>query len=830
MAVSKYPYIEFSGALQQRTTIHIKKPNEVVDARNVNFDKILGAMVRRDGAQGSVLSLPLLPTDKPTLGAFIARYPTGAEVWAINNAVGDATSVLKRWTGPNPTDWTNVQTGMLPNAETNFMYDLEEIWVSQYQASTDTLSTPFTVDSTHNLSTTRQLQFAPQARFFMEFNGAIYAANASVSGTRYRDRLYKSSGPTGAITFARTAQLDVLASAAYLDQVPTMSTNTAPVGTAFASSIFNSTFDAFHAFDDVSTINNKWVAVSGTTTGFVGYDFGVGVTKTITAYSITGVPSDENLPNRAPKTWTFEGSNNGSTYTVIDTQTNAAAWVQGEKRTFVTNNATAYRYYRINVSANEGDATILAIAEVEFLVNTTGTRTNTMLLDSVRYIKPGMILDFYTAGTNTLLFTITVLSVDKANDAITFTPYTDNFGTGGVNTTTDTITISTTTPMPTGTAVKLQSTSGLPAPLVTDTTYYVINTGGTTLKLATNATNAQAGIAIDLTTTGSGTHYIRLSYAVGNKDEVWGTGRKGKLTRYWNTDYRTPESADWTKLPATLDGANDITAVGKISSRMFIFTENSMTKFDGQNITPLKNDVGCISAKSLCYYDSFMVWLDAKGQIWVRNEEAGTSDIISIPVQKTLKKFTYAQLKLSTAVCVGYMYKLNLGTDPETGMQLRVVYNFQSNQWTTEYFTPLMPVQLEYVFSNVVKPHFFDEHGQMWVDEQGNDDNGTAIVFDTTIGDDNFGIDEVKKYLGVKVYSDNSAATKVQIYIDRGEAIDIGELTQPVQSIKFDPNQVPTGTLFNMRFINSATGDPVQIEKATVYYNREEDTFRATSR
>lgn len=829
MANSKYPYIEFSGAMQQRTTIHIKKPNEVVDARNVNFDKILGAMVRRDGAQGSVASLPLLPTDKPTLGAFIARYPTGAEVWAINNATGDATSVLKRWTGPNPTDWTNVQTGMLPNAETNFEYDLEEVWVSQYQSSSDTLGSPFTVDSTHSLSTTRQLQFAPFARFYMEFNGAIYAANASVGGTRYRDRLYKSSGPTGAITFARTAQTDTLAATALLDQVPTMTSNTTPLGTVAASSQFDATRQPYMSFDDVSDGTSRWITANGSVTGNISYDFGSGVTKIITNYSMMGAGPGEDV-TRSPKTWTFEGSNNGSTWTTLDTQTTVPAWTQTEKRFYAINNSTAYRYYRINVSANQGNASLLAIEQLEFMTNTLGTRSNTMLLDSVRYIKPGMALDFYTAGTNNLLFTVTPTAVDKANDSITFVPFTLAFATTDVNTTTNVITLSSTSSMPTGTAVKFQSTTGLPAPLVTDTTYYVINTSGTTIQLATNLTNAQSNVPIDITTTGTGTHYIRLSYAVGNKDEVWASGRKGKLTRFWNTDYRTPESADWTKLPATLDGANDITGLGKISSRLFIFTENSMTKFDGQNITPLKNDVGCIAAKTIRYYDSFMVWLDAKGQVWIRNEEAGQSDIISIPIQKTLKKFTYAQLKGATAVCVGYMYKLTLGADPDTGLQLRAVYNFQSNQWTTEYFTPLMPVQLEYVYQSVVKPHFFDEHGQMWVDETGNDDNGSAIVFDVTLGDDNFGIDEVKKYVGVKVYSDNSAATKVQIYIDRGEAIDVGELTKPVQSIGFDPNDVPTGTLFNMRFINSATGDPVQIEKATVYYNREEDTFRATTR
>lgn len=827
MGQSKYPYIEFSGALQQATTPHIRKANEVIGAENVTFSKLIGAFVRRPGSQkynaSDYPTIPTSPIDKNTLGAFIARYPTGAEIWMASNVSDDSTANVRRWTGSS---WVDVNTGQLPNAEYNFMYDLEEVWVSSYNRATDTLGTPFTVDSAHDVSLIRQLQFAPAARFFIEFNGSNWAANVQVGANRYRDRLYKSSGPTGVIASARSAQTDVAAAVTLVDQVPTMTSNSAPVGTVTASTQYDASHQGWMAFNDEIT-SAAWLTSSGTTTGTLQYDFGSGVTKTIVYYSLIGVPSGDNVPNRAPKTWTFEGSNNGSSWTTIDTQTNVSAWVADEKRTYTTTNTTAYRYYRINVSANQGDATFLSVAEMELLVSTSGVQALTVNVDSVRYIKPTQNLDVYAAGTNTKKFDITVLDVDKINDAFTFIPYQLNFATTDVNTSTEVITLSSAANFPTGTTIRFYSTSGLPAPLAAGTTYYAIFVSSTTIKVATSLTNAQTGVAINLTTTGTGTHTIFLSYVIANRDEFWGDNRKGKLTRYWNTDYRNPENSDWLKLPATLDATNDITAVGKLSSRMFIWTLNAMFKTDGSNLTTLYNDVGCASQRSVAYYQSFMIWLDARGQIWIRNEEAGTQDVISQPIEKTLALVSQDSLLTASAVCVGKKYKLTIGqvTVGERTHTLRVVYDLQNSQWSTEWFTEQMPVQLEYKYSGTIRPHFFDEHGAMYVDELGDDDSGQTIQTDVTLGDDNLQVDEDKSWVGLKIYGRNCVGTKVLVSIDYGDWNEIGELRKNIDKIAV-PKVVPKGTMINLRFTNSSSGDAPEIHKALVYFNIEEDTFR----
>lgn len=72
----------------------------------------------------------------------------------------------------------------------------------------------------------------------------------------------------------------------------------------------------------------------------------------------------------------------------------------------------------------------------------------------------------------------------------------------------------------TGMKVRATTTGTLPTGLALATDYFVIRASSTTIKLATNLTNAHAGIAIDITGQGTGTHtltYSLTSRATGDK-------------------------------------------------------------------------------------------------------------------------------------------------------------------------------------------------------------------------------------------------------------------------------------------------------------------------
>lgn len=73
---------------------------------------------------------------------------------------------------------------------------------------------------------------------------------------------------------------------------------------------------------------------------------------------------------------------------------------------------------------------------------------------------------------------------------------------------TDLLTLASTSNYPTNTPVTISTTGTIPQPLVSSTTYWVINVSSTTMYLANSSANAMAGNFIDILTPGSGTNTV----------------------------------------------------------------------------------------------------------------------------------------------------------------------------------------------------------------------------------------------------------------------------------------------------------------------------------
>ena len=139
----------------------------------------------------------------------------------------------------------------------------------------------------------------------------------------------------------------------------TMVSNTSPSPyVASGSSIFAGLYDYYRPFD-ASGAGTYWLA--NATTGTLQIDLGTNSTIGATySIQVNNVPE----PNRAPKDWTVDGSADAVSWTTIDTVTGQTSWLSGETRTFTCDTATtAYRYYRIVVTANNGDASYLQISK-----------------------------------------------------------------------------------------------------------------------------------------------------------------------------------------------------------------------------------------------------------------------------------------------------------------------------------------------------------------------------------------------------------------------------------------------------------------------------------
>ena len=93
--------------------------------------------------------------------------------------------------------------------------------------------------------------------------------------------------------------------------IPKMTSNTAPSGTASASTEYNTNSKAWKAFD--GNVSSQWASANGTTsmtgTAWLQYDFGYAVRPALMTYKVAS--------SYRPKNYSLLGSNDGSAFTEL---------------------------------------------------------------------------------------------------------------------------------------------------------------------------------------------------------------------------------------------------------------------------------------------------------------------------------------------------------------------------------------------------------------------------------------------------------------------------------------------------------------------------------
>ena len=108
---------------------------------------------------------------------------------------------------------------------------------------------------------------------------------------------------------------------------------------------------------------SRWIATMPAGGAYVVYRFNA--PTRVNGISLT-IPNYGTQTTRAPKDWTFSGSNNGETWTVLDTQTDEIGWASGgEERYYKFTNTHSYQYYKFNCTATNGDS-VMQLVEIEF--------------------------------------------------------------------------------------------------------------------------------------------------------------------------------------------------------------------------------------------------------------------------------------------------------------------------------------------------------------------------------------------------------------------------------------------------------------------------------
>jgi hypothetical protein len=828
MNIRKWPQYDFSLGVQDATTWLLKKPNELNRGINLRFTETVGGFERRPGfvMSGSAGNLFTTNSDKTPLGGHIAKFSTGSVKFvAVNDSTSTATIIRKQ-----NTDGTWSVLSGLPTYPANsimFFKDyLDEVYVSGFDPVTGNPIQPININKDLNVSTTRNLLNCPWGYFFQDYLGVLYLANVLIGSDRFKDRVYKASPPLGAVTYVQGAQEDISSALNLVDKTPTMTAASTPSGVVLASSEANSSNAAWMAFDDLTT--DRWLSLSGSVTNqWLRYDFGSGNAKTISHYSITPIATqDTAYTNRAPKSWIMQGSNDGTSFTDLDTRTNQTTWGVTEKRAYVIATPASYRYYRLYISANQGATDFVEVSEMELMVSNTNTQTLDLKVDSVRYLKPGMSIDIYQAGTDSKLFDITIDGVNKSTNVISFTPETQAFSYTAVSVANDTLTLDASN-LITGSTVKLAGSGTAPTGLSFATLYYAIKVDASTIKLATTYDNALLANAINITAQGTGTHRLRRSYSLGDNDEIWLDGTKGKLSIFWNTDYPTPQdTGEFLTIKPGTDAAPTITGIGASSNRLFIWTRNSGTRWDGQNLVTFNNSVGCISHRSIANIDDdWIIWVDAKGNIRARNETNAQQENIGRAIRNQwMRKLTLDQLKATAAGIADQTYKLYLGTI--NSENIRVCYDFDANTWSPERLGYPALMQSSDDSSGTLKPYFFSNNGKLYMDESGDMDDDKNIAMEAGTGQDMLGTEQVKRFYGMKLFTRNCNGLRLQVAVDGGDMKTIGRIEGTVCFVKFPEqgdSKLPLGVTIDWQIMGVGPGEAPKVDGAVIYWIPEED-------
>lgn len=404
----------------------------------------------------------------------------------------------------------------------------------------------------------------------------------------------------------------------------------------------------------------------------------------------------------------------------------------------------------------------------------------------------------------------------------------------------------------------------------------------------------------------------RISFAatsidVSDNDEIWLTGTKGTLSRFWNTDYKTPETADWERVPPGKESRPTFTGWGKNNNRLFLFTKNTFLKWDGANLITVSDTIGCVSHESIQNIGSWTLWLHTTG-IWGYNDNTGQLKCLSRAIEPYIKAINQTNFDKTSAGVVNKVYKLSVGelmpldsvttststsststsstssstsststsststsstssstsstsfssstsstshstsstsvsttsistsstsssiststsststtTTASSKKVIRLCYDFDLNAWWTEQHKREIRFQFNHNMNGYVKPYFTDETGRLFRDETGNLDNVDTIPLEIELGRSNFGTDQLKTYLAVLVDSENARGATLMYAIDGDRFESLGPITGNVCKITFPQGgQLIEGRDINFKIVHNEKTDPLVISGLTTYYS-----------
>lgn len=179
------------------------------------------------------------------------------------------------------------------------------------------------------------------------------------------------------------------------------SEDTPPV--ASASAEFLPWQSAAKAFDGDK--DTKWYNNGAGDIGWLQYEFGGGEGRALSRYTLT---SGNDVPERDPKDWQFQASNDGEIWTNLDTEANQHFESRQQTKSFSFVNRVPHRFFRLNITATRGAGQGLQLTDLDIGA---GALTNAPPNPSA-VASNNSQRDRFLLGTDTLANSFSLIALD----------------------------------------------------------------------------------------------------------------------------------------------------------------------------------------------------------------------------------------------------------------------------------------------------------------------------------------------------------------------------------------------------------------------------------
>ncbi|HEX5791642.1 MAG TPA: discoidin domain-containing protein [Rheinheimera sp.] len=307
------------------------------------------------------LELPLVLADNnsgPIREYTTADYLAGAQI-SYRGAISDSESGEQAFDGSADTKWldnTAVPTAEAPAWLTLQYAEGQAVSVLSITSANDA---PDRDPENFNLQASNDGEswFTLGQWAGVSFEGRLtaqdFAFNNSLPYRYYRLNVTKNKGDTNLMQLAEVQ----LFGPVYPEQIQ-------QGGSISASGAIGDAESAEMAFDGLLT--TKWLdntaVPSAEQPSWVQVQF-----SEAKAVSNLAISSANDAPERDPENFNLQASTDGVNWLTLGEWAGESFDSRGQRRLFSTNNSLAYNYYRLNISKNKGDNSLMQIAEIELI-------------------------------------------------------------------------------------------------------------------------------------------------------------------------------------------------------------------------------------------------------------------------------------------------------------------------------------------------------------------------------------------------------------------------------------------------------------------------------